>query len=51
MLRQKTTWAGIASLVSSIGYAVATKDIAGAITGVISGFGLIFASDAVKSPK
>lgn len=45
MFKSKTTWAGIGSILSSLGYAFVTKDIASAITGVMTGLGLIVAAD------
>lgn len=51
MFKQKTTWAGLAALFSSIGYAIATKDIGSGITGVVSGLGLIFASDSAPASR
>lgn len=45
MLKSKTTWAGLGSIIAAIGYALATKDFASGVTGVLSGLGLIAASD------
>jgi hypothetical protein len=43
---QKTTWAGILTIVSSICFAVSTKDMNAAAAGIASGLGLVFAGDS-----
>lgn len=45
MLKSKTTWAGLGTIFSAIGYAVFTKDLASAITGIVTGLGLIASAD------
>lgn len=44
-LRMKTTWAGIATLVSGIGYAIATGDFTAVVPAITGGLGLVFSSD------
>lgn len=48
MLKSKTTWAGLGSIIAAIGYAIATGDYSSAIANVVGGIGLIAAGDAVK---
>lgn len=45
MFKSKTTWAGLGSIIASVGYALATGDSASCVTGVLSGLGLIAAGD------